>query len=626
MANLNSMNNNKVNGNNKTNSNLKGGNNMSKMDKRNGRVVVERRSMFGANGVNNTIVANDVQNLINNATISRQALANTKAIDMSNCTKPISLMQLNYNPINIIGQFTKAGTNVTTIDVDTEMDAFKAMFRNLKAQDKHVKWESIWIEGYNMFKEFNLVTGHVFTIYVVTNEEIEKFDKQVRVLDADSLTVEEAKQMQEDFRPIVRAWQESSIDVVKDKTKKFNKDYKQVINSSNVKSTIIKDGKNFIDFGAKAVFAANKNGKQVPDFKFNLEFDRYGKIVRYDNQPTDLLSKNNDVMIKAVENFNNGFEDENGVFQNGMKYTLTQSESKSLDKFVDYAVQYKELAFFIKGILNMLGNLYHGHNDSRNVSLTKEDYALLRNVIYTKASELQVDPKDVINVAISAAMSKVSMIGRNKAKNELGTIVVKADRDNYKDYSIKKIFVHEFVEAMSMAISEEYKGTKTIYLEDIDHELTRELEIGEELSIVDGAAEDESIFMDLDFTGIVRVTEEGLEYDVDVYDYEVVDALFLDETYVADVMPTKLVAARKENRESELRDKGENLNNLVEQSAITHVKIVGKDHDTVRDAVTGAVIGTAKVPFIGAESQEVSRIMTFEPSNGYQRQFLLIFA
>ena len=350
--------------------------------------------------VNETVdqkVANSFLNYqakVDNGTISRERLMGMEAVDMSNCVRPISVLQLNYNPVNLIGPATTAMTNVVTIDVEEEMEAFKSMFVNLEVRDNHQAWTSIWKEGYNMFKEFDLVTGQHFTIYVVTNEEIKAFANQVKQLNADELTVEDAKQMQFDFRPIVRAFQESYIDVVKDKTKKFDLDYTDIINSVAVKSTFIKKHKDFISFNFNAVKAAKKARKNIPNFQFSLEAEAFGQVKKYEEQPADMISKINDTAIDATVEFLNG---------SILSAYKASDDSEMLAQFIDAAAQNRELALFIKQVYRMLNNAIF---DKDVDGLDKEEYAVIRNVIYTKASELQVEAKDVIKVAVSTAMCK----------------------------------------------------------------------------------------------------------------------------------------------------------------------------------------------------------------------------
>lgn len=539
------------------------------------------------------------QALVDNGTITRKTLMAMKEVDMSKCERPISVLQLNYNPVNLIGPFTTAGTNFTTIDVEKNMEEFKDMLVNLETRDCHTKWNSIWKEGYNMFKEFDLVTGEHFIIFVVTNEEIKAFAEQVKQLDMNSLTVEEAKQMQYDFRPIVRAWQESYIDVVKDKTKRFDLDYTDVINSVAVKSTFIKKNSKLIDFNFKAVKAAKRAGKAMPKFEFSLEAVANGQVKNYNDVAADLISKVNDAMIETTVNYLN--DDMLSLYE-------ASDDSELLAQFADAAAENKELALFIKQIYKLLNNALF--ND--DVKVTKEEYALIRNVVYTKASELQIEAEDVITVALSVAMNNVYT-------NRAGEIKVTLDKDRFSDVHVKNIFPQEFVAALSGITPQAALDMKELV------EVNRDIEDGETIEFVNGEAVDGSIVFDNEFSGLATESNGQLLYDIDVYAYEFVEAVVIDTTYVEGTTVKAVKAAKEAKNLESIEDKGEALNALVEESALTHVKIAGQNNNVIFNAVTKTVVGLTTVTSNLTGDRTVNNVITYKAKNAHQQLFLVIF-
>ena len=539
------------------------------------------------------------QALVDNGTITRKTLMAMKEVDMSKCERPISVLQLNYNPVNLIGPFTTAGTNFTTIDVEKNMEEFKDMLVNLETRDCHTKWNSIWKEGYNMFKEFDLVTGEHFIIFVVTNEEIKAFAEQVKQLDMNSLTVEEAKQMQYDFRPIVRAWQESYIDVVKDKTKRFDLDYTDVINSVAVKSTFIKKNSKLIDFNFKAVKAAKRAGKAMPKFEFSLEAVANGQVKNYNDVAADLISKVNDAMIETTVNYLN--DDMLSLYE-------ASDDSELLAQFAEAAAENKELALFIKQIYKLLNNALF--ND--DVKVTKEEYALIRNVVYTKASELQIEAEDVITVALSVAMNNVYT-------NRAGEIKVTLDKDRFSDVHVKNIFPQEFVAALSGITPQAALDMKELV------EVNRDIEDGETIEFVNGEAVDGSIVFDNEFSGLATESNGQLLYDIDVYAYEFVEAVVIDTTYVEGTTVKAVKAAKEAKNLESIEDKGEALNALVEESALTHVKIAGQNNNVIFNAVTKTVVGLTTVTSNLTGDRTVNNVITYKAKNAHQQLFLVIF-
>lgn len=539
------------------------------------------------------------QALVDNGTITRKTLMAMKEVDMSKCERPISVLQLNYNPVNLIGPFTTAGTNFTTIDVEKNMEEFKDMLVNLEVRDCHTKWNSIWKEGYNMFKEFDLVTGEHFIIFVVTNEEIKAFAEQVKQLDINSLTVEEAKQMQYDFRPIVRAWQESYIDVVKDKTKRFDLDYTDVINSIAVKSTFIKKNSKLIDFNFKAVKAAKRAGKAIPKFEFSLEAVANGQVKNYNDVAADLISKVNDAMIETTVNYLN--DDMLSLYE-------ASDDSELLAQFAEAAAENKELALFIKQIYKLLNNALF--ND--DVKVTKEEYALIRNVVYTKASELQIEAEDVITVALSVAMNNVYT-------NRAGEIKVTLDKDRFSDVHVKNIFPQEFVVALSGVTPQAALDMKELV------EVNRDIVDGETIEFVNGEAVDGSIVFDNEFSGLATESNGQLLYDIDVYAYEFVEAVVIDTTYVEGTTVKAVKAAKEAKNLESIEDKGEALNALVEESALTHVKIAGQNNNVIFNAVTKTVVGLTTVTSNLTGDRTVNNVITYKAKNAHQQLFLVIF-
>ena len=450
-----------------------------------------------------------------------------------------------------------------------------------------------------MFKEFDLVTGEHFIIFVVTNEEIKAFAEQVKQLDINSLTVEEALQMQYDFRPIVRAWQESYIDVVKDKTKRFDLDYTDVINSIAVKSTFIKKNSKLIDFNFKAVKAAKRAGKAIPKFEFSLEAVANGQVKNYNDVAADLISKVNDVMIETTVNYLN--DDMLSLYE-------ASDDSELLAQFAEAAAENKELALFIKQIYKLLNNALF--ND--DVKVTKEEYALIGNVVYTKASELQIEAEDVITVALSVAMNNVYT-------NRAGEIKVTLDKDRFSDVHVKNIFPQEFVAALSGVTPQAALDMKELV------EVNRDIVDGETIEFVNGEAVDGSIVFDNEFSGLATESNGQLLYDIDVYAYEFVEAVVIDTTYVEGTTVKAVKAAKEAKNLESIEDKGEALNALVEESALTHVKIAGQNNNVIFNAVTKTVVGLTTVTSNLTGDRTVNNVITYKAKNAHQQLFLVIF-
>lgn len=443
---------------------------------------------------NNSI--NKAQELVNNGTISLSALLNMKEVDMSQCQNPISVMHKIYNPISEVGLVTNVCTNVYAVDVTNEngFNEFKSALK--QAQDKkeaeHVPYESIWVEGYNMFTNFNFKDGKHFVYYVVTNVEMRMLAKRLSALNINKLTVEEAQLIQSDLPAIIRAWQESSIDVSKDKDKVFEFNFKQFFANITTMSSFMKKNRKEMDFGFKTITKAKKDCKDIPNFKFNVE--------GMENVAMDTVGLCNMAFAEATEDYLNN---------DGVKDIYALSNNDVLKPFTNYAVQYPEMALVLRNLFNIVNNAFR-HNLTIDEAILND----MRNYVYTKAIELTVDKYDVIKIAIATAMSKVYTLRTNE-------IVVETDMSKYNAAAVKQIFPNEYIET--------FAGVQHIQLTIADCE---DIEDGQVIEFVNGMSIEEDLCeLEEDFTGIAYELDGKLVYDVDAYEFEICNAFVLDKTY-----------------------------------------------------------------------------------------------
>ena len=254
--------------------------------------------------------------------------------------------------------------------------------------------------------------------YVVTNEEMAMLRDRIAAMSKDKMTVEDAKLVQADLPPFVRAWQESSIDVSKDKDKVFNIRMDEVLGKTATLSQLTKKYKDSISFGFDAVKKAKHSGKIVPNFKYTNE------AVEKDAPVVDLMGRVNIALQETTVEKLNG----------ALKSLYAVSNNDLYAPFINDVQISKELAYYIKSIYNIC---YDSIDDE--YGLTKERFEVLRNVIYTAALNYGVDREDVIKVDIATAMTKVY-------KDKEGNIITKdANVNRFKQYPVANIFPDEFV-------------------------------------------------------------------------------------------------------------------------------------------------------------------------------------
>ena len=536
---------------------------------------------------------NEVLSSIYNGTCDLKTLLNVtdKVIDMNKCEYPIKTMQLIYSAGSEVGKVTIQGQNMYMIDVTSEegFATFKKGLKPLKSNKSHTPYETVWTEGYNMFKQFNFTTGQYYVYYVVTNEEMRMLKERIEAMSKEQMTIEDAQTLQSDLPPFVRAWQESSIDVSKDKDKVFDIPMDQIIGKTKTLSQLTKKFKDSIDFGFDNVKKAKHAGKIVPNFEYTNDAVAEAKPV------VDLMGHVNVALQETtIEKLNGSLKSLYAVANNDLYLPFVSDTQIS-----------KELAYFIKSIYNIC---YDSIDDA--YGLTEERFAVLRNVIYTAALEYGVDRENVIKVAIATAMTKVY-------KDKDGNIITKdANVNRFKQYPVANIFPDEFVSVLTdMPIYD------TLVPSDIIFSITRDIEDNEEITFVDGVSEDGTIELyDKKFNGTLVEYEGNFVYFKDVYDFIPTNALLANEnTFKKGATKEELMRVKSGDKSA--CDKGEFLNEVC--GNLTEATITGANVNllTANKAFLCQFIANYEVT---KGVVVVKDVITYEADNGSQQTFLML--
>ena len=538
--------------------------------------------MFNASIVNSR--RNDVKANLLNAELDLNQLMQLTDIneEMKQSNAPIQVLQKIYNPESLVGAVTNVVGNFCNVNVRTEkgFNLFKEKLAKLNNEGVHVPYgDSIWVEGVNVFSGFHFSTGKFYCYHIVTNDEMEAIADKIAHMRKDSMTVEDALALQHDLTPLLRAWQESSIDCTKDKSKKFNYNFKDFFKAINVVSTFCKKHSDKIVMNTKEAFKDSSK-----DFRITLPSDNNDEVAE------DLVGRVTEEIRTAAETFFNG----------SMKELHNLADMKAYDKFRGYAKQNAELAFFIRDIYNLC---YNSLNDKEAV-LVKEDYAAMRNAIYTKANTLEIAPEDVINIAIDTAMVSIS------ETNE-GWVVGDSFVENFKAYPVKNIFANEYVYALTNK-----NNTVVIATEDNIAEIYRDIEDGEVFNFVNGVAYDnndeEVLVIDNDYTG--EAYEEDGVIVASIYEYQEVKAMVVYKTCDETSVGSKLVYDKA----------GKYFNELVKANNYEGIRVIGQNCNGIRNNERMIGIFRGTVAFNKGETFDDMKVLSFEPSNGNQRVFFVI--
>ena len=453
---------------------------------------------------------NGVDKVLNGTAELKDLLNVTNAeIDFVNCQRKIKMIQLIYSAGSQVGACTVVAGNMYTIRLtEKTSEAFKKSLKMLKEKENHVPYKSVWKDGLNRFT-FRFSDGHYYVYYVVTNAEIEQLKKNIESMDYNSVTLEELQALQEDLPPFVRAWQESSIDVSKDKTKVFNYTFSDFFKKVKVKSDFYKKQLENISLNFNEIKQLHKAGR-TNDVTFKVTLPCDSEV--YD----DMLGELNEEIAKAVEKYFNG----------GLAELYKMSGRTFYKQFSDACLAYPKLAWYIQQVYTLCAQAYQ-----EDVKITKEQYELLRDAIYSYAEDMgMTDTTKVVEVAISVAMRyiKETKDDQGNAYIDLGT----PNENNFKPSKVINIFPNEYV-----ALRTGKKETKELTLIYVDRD-TR-IEEGTAIGFKDGVSTSFEYIVEVEelFTGVAYNKGGKLVYDVEPYGYNHVTTVITTDTFASDATP-----------------------------------------------------------------------------------------
>ena len=548
-------------------------------------------------------VSQEVLESVYDGTIGLRELLNItkKCIDMTKCERPIQVMQKIYAAGSEVGSTTTRGQNAYMVDITTEagFEAFKEALVMLKERPVHTPYETVWKEGYNMFT-FKFEDGNYYIYYIVTNEEIAMLRDRIVGMSKSKMTKEDAAKLQADLPPFIRAFQESSIDVSKDKDKVFSLDGKPVtlkafLSTIDVYSHLTKTYKDSIDFGFDAVKRAKRAGKIVPKFV-------YSNVARDKENPVmDLMGH----VTKTLENT------ATAKFNDAMLELYAVSNNNLYLPFVECAEISRELAYFIKSVYRVC---YAAR--SEQMKIAPEEYAMMRNIIYSRAVALGVDTEDVIRIAIATAMTSVTK--QITDDNEEIIVTKDASVDKFNDYPVKTIFPDEFVAVVGDTVVYD-----TISAEDSIVRLDRDIEDNEEIVFVNGISEDGCIELaDKTFNAAVVEYEGNFVFFKDIYAFEFVEAFVTETTFKADITVKDLSAFSKNRKDKRACDKGEFLNSLIPTA--TQISVTGRNNNILTIDGKYVAVASQTSDIVKGETVNIVQPICYVPDQGTQQVFIFV--
>lgn len=527
---------------------------------------------------------NGIDKVLNGTAELKDLLNITKAeIDFVKCQRKIKMIQLIYSAGSQVGACTVVAGNMYTIKLtEKTSEAFKKSLKMLKERENHVPYKSVWVDGLNRFT-FRFSDGHYYVYYVVTNAEIAQLKKNIESMDYNSVTLEELQALQEDLPPFVRAWQESSIDVSKDKTKVFNYAFSDFFKKVKVKSDYYKKQLDNIVLNFDTIKQLHKAGR-TNDIVFGITIPHDSEV--YD----DMLGELNEEIAKAIEKYFNG----------DLAELYKMSNRTYYKQFSDACLAYPKLAWYIQQVYTLCAQAYQ-----EDVRMTKEQYELLRDAIYSYAEDMgMTDTTKVVEVAISVAMRYIKEAEDKEGNKyiDLGA----ANEDNFKPSKVINIFPNEYV-----ALRTGKKETKELTLMYVSKD-TR-IEEGQTIEFVAGFSTDDTVEVEELFTGVAYNKGGKLVYDVEPYGYNHISTVITTDTFAAEATPR-----------DQKKDSGEFATEFLETNET--VAITGRNKNVLISADGKTLVARviASPVLVAKKAYIVSDYISFKPDAGKNKIFFIL--
>lgn len=499
---------------------------------------------------------------------------------------PVILFALNYDCDSKVGQWTNMAMAICTAlpeeffeEVNGELKLnrkrFKKAFKVASNYGKAKHYKRVFKEGLNIHS-FTLKDNERYKVYVyyVSNREVNEFADRLANLNLSTLTVEDVKNIQADLWFFFRAWQESSIDMTKDKSKQFSKKMDEILGKIQVRT-----GAKFQDITTNVLTI--KSQKYDPEIvePDNIEISLGKYDQENDGEDVDFfettLSRVQESIIEAVLPQLQHFADR-----------FVNADISIYERYNDYAVQYPELALIITDVFRVV-------KDHNNISkeekqngkrLTSRDYAILRAVIYNAAQELGIDAELAVKIGFGAAGSDGIYVYTTKDGDE--EIVVKEFNPAVMSkqlFCVEKIFGNIAIAEKAELLESNMIINGLLKQEIEPRHIFCDVENGI-YTLEEGIAysDDDTMLFDTncEYTGEVSVEEDGVYY---LYDP------LMEIDNCPDVFPIFSVKHALADEEDEYEDRGVFTEQMLLSDNADSIEIF-ESEDEVLAAVNGETV------------------------------------
>lgn len=430
-------------------------------------------------------------------------------IILPNDVLPYAVMALNYDCNSKVGQWTNLAMAICTsvpeeyfnedgtANKERLMKAFKVM--TLNGTVEH--YETIFRAEINVAEFFLKEYGsYKVKAFYVSDKEIKLFKERLQNLNLDTLTVEDVKAIQWDLWFLFRAWQESSIDMTKDKSKQYSIAMDEILGRIDVRTNV--KFKDIIVNNYTIESTKYDDDKEIPDFI--IDFGKYDD----ENEDSDV-----DYIETTLSTFQHELRCALEPEMQEIANVYVQTNNSRYKQYNKDAKKAPELAKTIASIIKIAKDC----DAAKETRLTVADYMILRAVIYQEAQDLEIMDKEVVKVALGTAGT---FVGTSKRTGE--AYVAEFDEKTfsknakYLDKLFGNILVAEkghLYESEMVTKDDEIRiDVQPIHVfADVDNGVYE----AKDGDVYDG----DTLIFDLDrrVTGKVEVTDDGVFYLYDVY-------------------------------------------------------------------------------------------------------------
>ena len=325
-------------------------------------------------------------------------------------------------------------------------------------------WDTIFTENTPSFIKGLNLSNYVemtYDIYYISNVEIAAFRNQMAEIDPSKLTYNDIVKIQADLYHLFRAFQESSIDVTKDKDKDFITKYDEIVG-----------------------YVPRKYTKNPDNYRHNIEEVLKNKDVEYEieiNTKDNYAITRNDILCDALTEVHEKF------ITNEIITTAEDTVTDLMREVVGTsACLSTEDKLHCESIISIVSASFQS-----DTKLDRDEYKACRNALYTICADYTEDPDDATAMILDMIIARYHITYENKL-----------ERNN--DVTKIRLGVAKMILGGILPLYLNSRQSYTIEFGPKDYCLFQELEEGQRFELCDG-----DIIADGILVGCLNITSEN---------------------------------------------------------------------------------------------------------------------